>query len=657
MAQTGYTPILIYSTSTAAAVPTAGSLTNSTLGSELAINITDGKLFYKDNANAIQVIGWKVVPATAGGTGLTSYAQGDLLYYNSGTTLTALPKNTSATRYLSNTGTSNNPAWAQVDLTNGVTGTLPVANGGTGTATAFTTGSVVFAGASGVYSQDNANLFWDDTNNRLGIGTTSPQSALSFASNSVISVATLDGSDNGIIALAGGGASSTARGGLVECRGNEATTGGLVDIASGNVANSFVRIQGRSSTSDIRFLTNATEAMRIFSSQGVSIGNTTDPGATNLSVTGLTSSASFVPTGSAVPTNGMFLPAANTVAFSTNTTERSRFDSSGRLLIGALSVRTGFSYSIFNEALGSPTAGAGFIQNSANVAGPAVSFGKTRGTTVGSVTSISGGDVFGQLLFSGADGTGMIDGASIIAVSDGTPATNAMPGRLVFSTTASGASSVTERMRIDSNGFVGVGVTSPAARLHLGGAITASSWTTNGIGLRYAAATYTDSSTAASGTVASSGIHALARPTIAATNATVTYTNAATLYIANSPANGSNVTVTNPWSIWVDDGNVRFDGNQVLSGLLATSAAAPTIASATTIAPTTRIAFVSGTTAIATITAPAPISSGGGQITLIPTGLWTTNTTGNIALASTAVVSRALIMTYDVTTAKWYPSY
>lgn len=181
MAQTGYTPILIYSSSTAAAAPAAGSLTNSTLGSELAINITDGKLFYKDNANAIQVIGWKVVPTTAGGTGLTSYAQGDLLYYNSGTTLTALSKNTTATRYLSNTGTNNNPAWAQVNLTNGVTGTLPVGNGGTGTATAFTAGSVVFAGASGVYSQDNTNFFWDDSNNRLGILTATPAGSLDVA--------------------------------------------------------------------------------------------------------------------------------------------------------------------------------------------------------------------------------------------------------------------------------------------------------------------------------------------------------------------------------------------------------------------------------------------------------------------------------------------
>jgi hypothetical protein len=94
-----------------------------------------------------------------------------------------------------------------------------------------------------------------------------------------------------------------------------------------------------------------------------------------------------------------------------------------------------------------------------------------------------------------------------------------------------------------------------------------------------------------------------------------------------------------------------------LSGLNATNAAAPTIASATTIAPTKQITFISGTTAVVTITAPAPISAGGGTITLIPTGVFTWTAAGNIALAGTAVVSRALTMTYDVTTNKWYPSY
>lgn len=63
-------------------------------------------------------------------------------------------------------------------LTLAWSGQLAVSRGGTGTNTAFTAGSVVFAEASGVYSQNNAQLFWDNTNNRLGIGTNSPTARL-----------------------------------------------------------------------------------------------------------------------------------------------------------------------------------------------------------------------------------------------------------------------------------------------------------------------------------------------------------------------------------------------------------------------------------------------------------------------------------------------
>ena len=70
-----------------------------------------------------------------------------------------------------------------VSLTSQVSGILPVANGGTGTSTAFTVGSIVFAGTSGVYSQDNTNLFWDDTNNRLGVGTPTPGATIDVAGN------------------------------------------------------------------------------------------------------------------------------------------------------------------------------------------------------------------------------------------------------------------------------------------------------------------------------------------------------------------------------------------------------------------------------------------------------------------------------------------
>ena len=77
------------------------------------------------------------------------------------------------------------------------------------------------------------------------------------------------------------------------------------------------------------------------------------------------------------------------------------------------------------------------------------------------------------------------------------------------------------------------------------------------------------------------------------------------------------------------------------------------LASAATITPTAGIHHVTGTTDIATITPPANFSAG--SITLIPDGLWHTITGGNIALGSTAVVGKALIMTWDGTS--WYPSY
>lgn len=82
-------------------------------------------------------------------------------------------------------------------------------------------------------------------------------------------------------------------------------------------------------------------------------------------------------------------------------------------------------------------------------------FAKSRGTT-GVHTIVQSGDPIGQLLFSGSDGSAFIPAADIVGYVDGTPGTNDMPGRLVFRTTADGASAVSERMRIDSAGKVSV---------------------------------------------------------------------------------------------------------------------------------------------------------------------------------------------------------
>lgn len=91
-----------------------------------------------------------------------------------GTTTFTLPGSNGSANYALTTNGSGVTSWSQISLTAGITGTLPVTNGGTGTSTAFTTGSIVFAGASGVYSQNNTKLFWDNTNSRLGVGFGSP---------------------------------------------------------------------------------------------------------------------------------------------------------------------------------------------------------------------------------------------------------------------------------------------------------------------------------------------------------------------------------------------------------------------------------------------------------------------------------------------------
>jgi len=77
--------------------------------------------------------------------------------------------------------------------------------------------------------------------------------------------------------------------------------------------------------------------------------------------------------------------------------------------------------------------------------------------------------------------------------------------------------------------------------------------------------TITDSNTSGSGTAALYSHVRLEAPTLAATNSSVTTTAAATLYISAAPAAGSNQTLTNAYALYVDAGNVRFDGDIIMS--------------------------------------------------------------------------------------------
>jgi len=101
--------------------------------------------------------------------------------------------------------------------------------------------------------------------------------------------------------------------------------------------------------------------------------------------------------------------------------------------------------------------------------GSSFTFAKSRGGVIGTHAIAAANDNIGVMSFIGSDGTSFIPAAQITGSIDGTPGTNDMPGRLVFSTTADGASSPTERMRIDSTGDIGIGTTSPLVKLEIAG--------------------------------------------------------------------------------------------------------------------------------------------------------------------------------------------
>ena len=263
-----------------------------------------------------------------------------------------------------------------------------------------------------------------------------------------------------------------------------------ISLAAGSAAAPSLFFTGDTNTGlfspgadQVAISTNGTGRLYIAADGTVGIGQASDNSSYRLNVYNSSSDASFVSIGNNVSgsgsLNGLVIGMNNSEAvflnrengpciFWTNNSEKARLTSDGKFLVGTSSARSNFyntstiapSLQVEGTTYGSSS--LSLIANGNAAAGnpvPVVLLGRTRGTSVGSTTVVSAGDSLGSVSYQGSDGTEFVEAASIAAEVDGTPGANDMPGRLVFSTTADGAASPTERMRITSDGGICLGKT------------------------------------------------------------------------------------------------------------------------------------------------------------------------------------------------------
>ena len=359
---------------------------------------------------------------------------------------------------------------------------------------------IVFAnGGSTTYSA-TAERLRIDSSGRVGIGTTSPSQLLTlngnlFVGSSFNGQAIGDASAERIRIGYKDGAPDT---GLVPAQ--IITDASILSIAARDTAASAIRFHTG---------TGVAERLRIDSSGRVGIGTSSPAGALDVRTAGSAFQA-YVGTNSGTSANdagivfqnvpsatassrscnlyfdangadgsgGDYLYISNTgdnvasiwnqgggpIVFGRVSTESLRIDSSGRLLVGTSSARSNFFDSTFSAQIqveGSDSSNTAISQvrflNDAS--GPYHILAKTRSASSGGTTIVNSDDVLGVVSFQGADGSEFVEAASITCRVDGTPGANDMPGRLVFSTTADGAASPTERFRIDNAGQVLIGTT------------------------------------------------------------------------------------------------------------------------------------------------------------------------------------------------------
>jgi hypothetical protein len=474
MAATGFTPISLYYSATTTNTPTAGNL----VAGELAINTADGRLFYKDSSNVVQVIATKDAAAGVFGAGTVSAPSitttGDTntgIYFPAADTIAFTEGGVEAMRIDSsgNVGIGTSSPGVKLEVTGVIrstngSGTLGVSHDGTNGALVSSSSLLQYAGGANpiIFHTNITERMRIDTSGNVGIGTSSPSTRLSVVSGTNAGISVNDGTINTIVYNSGTGTGSigTTTNHPLALYSNDAErmridNAGNVGIGTSSPSTK-VMVLGASETTSAptNAGTKASTLLVMGGTEGVGSGGTVAFGAFSQTFAAI---KGFITDASSSSIGDLCFSTRNAVG-DTSLTERMRIDSAGRVGIGTSSPEANLE--IYKNAtecriLATGDGVAPFIQAvryETSTTAPFFQLHKSRGSKA-SPSAVQTGDQVGTVQFSVYGGSNFRPAAIIRAEVENYTSDTNISGRLAFFTN-SASTTVTERMRITSGGEV-----------------------------------------------------------------------------------------------------------------------------------------------------------------------------------------------------------